>query len=317
MARQSESESNAYYERARRMQRRIDILGSGVKHMLVGMEKKIQHPIELALQLDGFGEWLAEKDIMPSLASIALFLGCSKQYIYDAGNDIKRYSYYELQDATGESIDIRPINYLEELDYINHGVNICMTHFIPLDKLIEDYCKKHFTTLTDEQLSRIHALDGCFVKRFHKKIQSKKQHKGILSKIHALQVAKGVYTKGKVFRRKWSKLCSVGHEKRLEDNIKELYCQIVTGSAIVKTITFGEVLQVFKNLAEVEWIEVGATARNPAMSIFLLMNNSGFASVYQNKTVTQYVPTMNALEDAGYQKRLDELIESVRLIERK
>jgi hypothetical protein len=65
-------------------------LGHGVK--------LFNNPQELATSLTGFESWCKEKNIVPSYAAIASYLGCSKSTVLKYMKDTTQYSIYILYD---------------------------------------------------------------------------------------------------------------------------------------------------------------------------------------------------------------------------
>lgn len=282
-----EAEMQMEFERERREARK-EMLNDFTRTILVGKKKAIMHPLDLSDGLEGFGDWLEKTGYQPSLAAIAAYLNVSKGIIAECRKDPKEYYYYEIQDHLGECIATQAIVYQDDLDNIKHGVGIPLLDHLTIDFLIDNYEKKHLTHFTEEEREKIRNCSGLFVGKFHKKLVSK----------------------GNIGHKKRL----IGHELRLEAynnprKYKNIYTACVTGNVVIRKIKFADILQYFEQISELEWIENGRTARNPAMSIFMLMNNSGHTTCYQNKTITQTVITASEKEIQGYQERLETVIQ--------
>jgi len=291
--------------------RRKAIKGSSL-HFLRGRRKKILHPIDLLRDLDGFWDFLFDAHYTPSLAAIAHYLGVSKDYIYYADRSLVSYSYYEILDHMGDLIDVLPIYATEEFDTTRHGSDIDISHVISIDLLIDNYEAKHLCEFTDEERNKIKSFQGTYIKRFHKLIISKRRYKNLVPLIRKFRAARQS-KKNKNIRARIKKINAITDTPKYKD----IYCTAITGSVIVApSIKFGDVLQRFKTASEIEWQEIGKSARNPAMAIFILMNNCGYNRGYQNKQITEVRQSTSELEEAESQKRMDDLLEGeLRLVE--
>lgn len=263
--------------------------------ILVGKKKTIMHPLDLSDGLQGFGDWLVEMDYQPSLAAMAAYMKVSKGIISECRKDPKEYYYYEIQDHMGECVSTQAIIYSDDLDSVRHGVDISLLDFLTIDFLIDNYAMKHDCLFTEEERIKIKNCEDLYVKRLHRCIRSKN------SMGHELRLVG--------FGKRL-----VGHKLRLmaqsvSHKYKDIYATCVVGNVVVRKIKFSDILQYYEQIAEIEWIEAGKNARNPAMSIFMLLNNAGHTTAYQNKTITQTVITAGEKENQAYQERLDSILQ--------
>ena len=285
------NDAKAEYEIEQELEKqkaRSEMLNNFTKAILVGKKKTIMHPLDLSDGLEGFGDWLKQTGYQPSLAAIAAYLNVSKGIISECRKDPKEYYYYEIQDCLGECISTQAIVYHEDLETVKHGIGLCLLDYLTLDFLIRNYEIKHCINFTEEERIKIQNCKDLYIKRLHKKIVSI----GFIGHKRRL----------------------IGHRKRLyayscAHKYKDIYAMCVTGNVVVRKIKFADILQYFEQISELEWIENGRTARNPAMSIFMLMNNSGHTTAYQNKTITQTVITASEKENQAYQERLDSILQ--------
>lgn len=312
-------------ENAKIIEARRKVLCGSALRMIKNRNKKILHPIDLMRDLEGYWNWSLELGHLPSLASVAMYLDISKDYIYAAKKSPVSFSYYEIQDHTGEILDVLPIYSTDDFESVRHGRNIDISHLIDMDTLIKNYETKHFAKFDDAEKEKIKSYQKSYIKRFHKEIISKKRYKNIINVIHKVRAAKQKtaiykYDENSCTYKNYPKIrFMIKSKKDFSDSAKykEIYCMCVLGSVIVApSIKFADVLQIYENTAETELIRAGLEARNPAFSIFMLLNNSGHNPRYQNKTITETVQTTSELEEAESQQRLDALFSNeLKLIE--
>jgi len=269
---------------------RFDFLDGYLRRLISKSEcDALEHPIKTLNALDGYGAFLESTEYDPSLASMALFLGTSKEMIYSKDQDVRKYLFFDVRDSFGNVVEFVPIMSVEEIDGIRDGVDVDLTQVVSLDVLINRHEARTGESLTKEEKKSLHSLKGAYIKLFNRG--------GIKGKLSG--------------KRKYN------HDRdwvvqnvlnRQYVGLKELYTMIVRGSIIIRQISFTEIFRAYKQVSESEWIKSGKDARNPAMSIFMLMNQSGYAPVYQNKQTTEYISPQSVLDEAEYQKRLDSLI---------
>lgn len=269
---------------------RFDFLDGYLRRLISKSEcDALEHPIKTLNALDGYGAFLESTEYDPSLASMALFLGTSKEMIYSKDQDVRKYLFFDVRNSFGDVVEFIPIMSVEEIDGIRDGVDVDLTQVVSLDVLINRHEARTGESLTKEEKKSMYSLKGAYIKLFNRG--------GIKGKLSG----KWKYNRDRdwVVRNVLNRQC-VG--------LKELYTMIVRGSIVVRQISFTEIFRAYKQVSESEWIKSGKDARNPAMSIFMLMNQSGYAPVYQNKQTTEYISPQSVLDEAEYQKRLDSLI---------
>lgn len=269
-------------------QMRMSLINDFTGKILVGNKKTIMHPLDLSDGLTGFGDWLFETGYQPSLAAIAAYLNVSKGIISECRKDPREYYYYEVQDCLGECISTQAIVYHEDLETVKHGIGLCLLDYLTLDFLIRNYEIKHCQTFTREEELRIKNCKYLYIKRLHKCIKSKTP----------------IGHKKRFIGQPWRLYATTGATK-----YKDIYAMCTTGNVVVRKIKFSDILQYFEQISELEWTEIGKNARNPALAIFMLLNNSGHTTCYQNKTITQQVITASEKEVQGYQERLDSVLQ--------
>ena len=286
MARKEADTMQESFERLQR-KNRMSLINDFTGKILVGNKKTIMHPLDLSDGLVGFGDWLFETGYQPSLAAIAAYLNVSKGIISECRKDPREYYYYEVQDHLGEPVATQAIIYQDSLETVKYGENVCLLDYLTIDFLIDNYASKHGQTFTNEERIKIHNCKNLYIKRLHKRIVTKE---------------KNVLPTPKTRLRGYPKPCS-------QVNYKDIYAMCVTGNIVVRKIKFSDILQYFEQISELEWTEIGKNARNPALAIFMLLNNSGHTTCYQNKTITQQVITASEKEVQGYQERLDSVLQ--------
>ena len=268
-------------------QMRMSLINDFTGKILVGNKKTIMHPLDLSDGLTGFGDWLFETGYQPSLAAIAAYLNVSKGIISECRKDPREYYYYEVQDHLGEPVATQAIIYQDSLDTVKYGENVCILDYLTLDFLIDNYATKHGQIFTNEERIKIQNCKNLYIKRLHKRIVTKEKNCGIPLK----KRLRGYPKTGSTV------------------NYKDIYAMCITGNVVVRKIKFSDILQYFEQISELEWTEIGKNARNPALAIFMLLNNSGHTTCYQNKTITQQVITASEKEVQGYQERLDSVLQ--------
>lgn len=273
-----------------------ELYSKQINRVLLGKQKNIEplkHPILLVNALEGFGDFLVDSGYHPTYASIALYIGTTKETLNATADNDRSYYYWEVSDRLGTIIATLPIYEIAEIDMTPHGGNIDLTKFVAIEELINNYELSTASELSVENVGSLKRLSkGCFIKYFHNKIYSKKSIDRSCNK-H--------YTKR-----------SEIYKIRLRGSkIKELYAQVVRGDVRVRNCTFADFLQGYRQISELEWIEAGKVARNPAMSIFMLMNRSGFAPEYQNKQITEVRSSIAKLEEQEHQGRLESLVQKL------
>lgn len=269
---------------------RFDFLEGYLRRLISKTEcDALEHPIKTLNALDGYGAFLESTEYDPSLASMALFLGTSKEIIYSKDQDVRKYLFFDVRDCFGDVVEFIPIMSVEEIDGVRDGVDVDLTQVVSLDVLIDRYEGRTGESFTKDERESLRAFRGAYIKLFNKG--------GIKGRFSGTR--KYSRNRGWVVRNVL---------KRQYTGLRELYVMIVRGSIAVRQISFTEIFRAYKQVSESEWIKSGKDARNPAMSIFMLMNQSGYAPVYQNKQTTEYISPQSVLDEAEYQKRLDSLI---------